>query len=71
MERYGASPNAKAPAFAGIVNQSGLTSQTLSSWLRDAHNYPEEMEFYLEGQEVDELVAYMLTLRDTNYRPPI
>ena len=71
VERYGASPNPNAPAFAGIVNQPGLTAETLSSWLRDAHNYPEEMEFYLEGPEVDDLVAYMLTLRDVNYRPPI
>jgi mono/diheme cytochrome c family protein len=69
--RYGASPNASAPPFAGVVNQPGLTAETLSSWLRDAHNYPEEMEFYLEGREVDELVAYMITLRDTNYRSPI
>lgn len=69
--RFGASPNPNAPAFAGIVNQRGLTAETLSSWLRDAHNYPEEMEFYLEGREVDDLVAYMITLRDPNYRPPI
>lgn len=69
--RHGTSPNPDAPPFAGIVNQAGLTPETLSTWLRDAHNYPEEMEFYLEGPEVDTLVAYMLTLRDANYRPPI
>ena len=46
-----------------------MTRETLTAWLRDAHNYPEEMEFYLEGPEVDELVAYMLGLRDPNYRP--
>lgn len=69
--RHAASPNPDAPPFAGIVNQPGLTPETLSSWLREAHNYPEEMEFYLEGREVDDLVAYMITLRDTNYRPPI
>jgi mono/diheme cytochrome c family protein len=71
VERYGVSPNPDAPQFAGIVNRSELTEETLSSWLRDAHNYPAEMEFYLEGREVDDLVAYMLTLRDANYRPPI
>ena len=69
--RFGASPNPNAPPFAGIINQRGLTAETLSTWLRDAHNYPEEMEFYLEGPEVEGLVAYMLTLRDANYRPPI
>lgn len=71
VERHGVSPNPKAPPFAAIVNRPGLTPETLSSWLRDAHNYPEEMEFYLEGPEVDQLVAYMLTLRDPNYRPEI
>ena len=71
VERHGVSPNPKAPPFAAIVNRPGVTPETLSSWLRDAHNYPEEMEFYLEGPEVDELVAYMLTLRDPNYRPDI
>ena len=71
VERHGVSPNPKAPPVAAIVNNPGLTRETLSSWLRDAHNFPEEMEFYLEGPEVDRLVAYMLTLRDPNYRPAI
>lgn len=71
VERIGVSPNPKAPPFAAIVNQTGLTDATLGTWLRDAHNYPEEMEFYLEGPEVDALVAYMITLRDPDYRPAI
>lgn len=71
VERLGVSPNPDAPPFAAIVNQEGLTAETLSTWLGDAHNYPEEMEFYLEKPEVDQLVAYLLTLRDPNYRPAI
>jgi mono/diheme cytochrome c family protein len=71
VERYRDSPNPNAPPFARIVNQPNLTAASLSSWLRDAHNYPAEMEFYLEGGEVDNLVAYMLTLREPAYRPPI
>lgn len=71
VERIGLSPNPDAPPFAAIVNQPGLTDETLGTWLRDAHNYPEEMEFYLEGPEVDALVAYMITLRDPDYRPAI
>jgi mono/diheme cytochrome c family protein len=67
----GTSPNRNAPSFASIANQQGLTSETLSSWLRDAHNYPGEMQFELDQREVDDLVAYMVTLRDPNYRPPI
>lgn len=68
---HGTSPNSKAPPFPQIVNQEGLTAQTLSVWLRGAHNYPAEMDFYLGEQKVDALVAYMLTLKDPNYtRPP-
>ena len=67
---YGSSPNPNAPPFGAIANQEGLTAETLSTWLRGAHNYPREMDFYLSEQEVDALVAYMLTLRDPNYRRP-
>ena len=71
VEPHQLSPNPDAPPFPAVVNRPGLTRATLSAWLRDAHNYPEEMEFYLEGPEVDYLVAYMLTLRDETYRPAI
>ena len=69
--RYGSSSNPNAPPFPAIVNQEGLTEETLSSWLRGAHNYPSEMDFDLREPEVAALVSYMLTLRDPNYvRPP-
>ena len=71
VERLGDSPNPDSPPFAAIANREGLTADTLSSWLREAHNYPQEMEFSLEGREVDDLVAYILTLRDPNYHPAI
>lgn len=64
-----ASPNPRAPPFPAIVNQEGLTTETLSTWLNDAHNYPGEMEFELEPSRVDDLVSYMLTLRDPAYKP--
>lgn len=64
------SPNSAAPLFPVIVNQEGVTAETLSVWLRGAHNYPREMDFYLQEAEVNALVAYMLTLRDPNYRRP-
>jgi len=68
--RTGMSSNSNAPPFPAIVNQEGLTEETLTFWLRGAHNYPREMDFYLGEREVDALVAYMLTLRDPNYRRP-
>lgn len=68
--RQGLSPNPNAPPFAAIVNQPGLTDATLSTWLRDAHNYPQDMDFTLGEGEVDALIAHMLMLRDPDYRPP-
>lgn len=65
------SPNPEAPAFADIANREGLDTQTLSRWLRDAHNYPEAMDFDLDQPQVEELTEYILTLRDPNYKPPI
>lgn len=71
VEAPGLSPNPKAPAFAEIANRKGLTAETLSTWLRDAHNYPEVMDFDLDAPQVGDLTAYILTLRDENYEPPI
>ena len=71
VEQRSVSPNPSAPPFARIVNQEGVTSNTLAAWLRDAHNYPSEMKFTLERRRIDDLAAYMLTLRDPNYRPEI
>lgn len=60
-----------APSFPVIVNQEGVSADTLSVWLKGAHNYPQEMDFWLQDAEVNALVAYMLTLRDPNFqRPP-
>lgn len=66
--RSGASSNPNAPPFHSIINQVDLRPETAAAWLRDAHNYPSEMNFSLSERQVDELVVYMLTLRDPNYR---
>jgi mono/diheme cytochrome c family protein len=54
------SPNPNAPPFRAIVNRPGMTPQLLATWLKDGHNYPAEMGFYLEPGKVDSLVAYMI-----------
>jgi mono/diheme cytochrome c family protein len=64
------SPNPRAPEFVNIVNRQGLTAETLSPWLKGAHNYPNEMAFQLDPSKVDDLVAYMLTLKSQEHRPP-
>ncbi len=65
------SANDKAPPLEAIANVRGLTENTLKSWLRDSHNYPGQMDFEIDAKRIDELAAYMLTLRSPDYRPPI
>jgi len=59
----GLSPNPEAPPFEAVVAASGLTRQTLSTFLRDRHNFPGAMAFAIDGEAIDDLTAYMLTLR--------
>ena len=65
VARNSLSPIPQAPAFEEIVNTPGLTPQTLATWLRDSHNYPEMMNFEIAPEQLDSLSAYMLTLRNT------
>lgn len=58
-----ASGTSNAPAFAMLVNERHADAQSLSAWLRGAHNYPQEMDFALRDSEVKALVAYMLSLK--------
>lgn len=70
VEAFGLSPNPDAPEWPAIANRRGLTRETLTDWLVNAHNYPVEMDFYLEDDEVQQLVNYMLTLQSEDYHPP-
>ncbi|MFN4113311.1 MAG: c-type cytochrome [Sphingomonadaceae bacterium] len=63
VEEPGLSPNPAAPTFAEIASKPGVTEKTLATYLRDAHNYPEAMDFELTRQQADALAEYMLTLR--------
>ena len=71
VEAFALSPNPAAPDFASIANRPGINRETLLTWLRDAHNYPAEMDFWLEGGEADQLTAYILSLRRAGYEPSI
>lgn len=65
------SPNPQAPPFEDIVNARGVTSATLKPWLRDAHNFPEVMNFQIDSGQIDALAEYMMTLQKSDYTPPI
>lgn len=63
------SPNPASPSFAAIANRRGLSETSLGDWLADAHNYPEEMDFTLTRKQIEQIAAYMVTLRDAGYVP--
>lgn len=65
------SPNPTAPGFEQVANTPGLTSASLKQWLADVHNYPDAMYFEIPAEHIDDLTAYLLTLRREDYRPPI
>lgn len=65
------SPNPEAPPFEAVVNSRGLTARTLETFLRDSHNFPGAMAFSIDPKEVDDVTAYMLTLKRADYKPPI
>jgi mono/diheme cytochrome c family protein len=63
------SPNPASPSFAAIANRNGLSEKSLADWLEDAHNYPEMMDFTLTRPQIDQIAAYMVTLRKAGYVP--
>jgi mono/diheme cytochrome c family protein len=63
------SPNPESPSFAAIANRPGLTQATLATWLSDAHNYPEQMDFTLTRDQTQAIADYMITLRRAGYVP--
>ncbi len=67
----GSSPNPESPAFEDIANRSGLTTATLRQYLRDAHNYPDAMQFRLNRNEARDLSAYLITLKRPGHKPAI
>lgn len=63
------SPVPRAPSFAAIANRRGLSETSLAVWLSEAHNYPEDMDFTLTRPQIDQIAAYMVTLRRAGYVP--
>jgi mono/diheme cytochrome c family protein len=45
------SPNSDAPPFASIARRPGLTNATASRWLRNSHDFPDQMNFTLEPDQ--------------------
>lgn len=67
----GTSPNPEAPPFEAVINKPGLNMDTLKPWLSNSHDFPAVMDFSIDPEQVDDLAAYMLTLKSVSYRPDI
>lgn len=65
------SPNPAAPPFEAVANTPGLTRASLNEWLKKPHNFPDAMYFEIPAEHIDDLTAYMITLRRADYKPAI
>ena len=63
------SPNPAAPGFDVVANSAGLTRETATDWLVDAHNYPELMEFELTREEAEKVAEYLVSLQREDFEP--
>jgi mono/diheme cytochrome c family protein len=57
------SPVSEAPAFAGIARTPGMTAAALTVWLT-AHPHPTMPLIKLSHEQVQDVAAYILSLRD-------
>jgi mono/diheme cytochrome c family protein len=56
------SPNAQAPAFKKVANTPGMSITALTVWSRTSH--PTMPNLVIEPTDMDNLIAYILSLRD-------
>jgi mono/diheme cytochrome c family protein len=57
------SPNPSAPSFKDAANTPGMTPTALMVWLQSA-NHPTMPNITIRGQELRNVVAYILSLKD-------
>jgi mono/diheme cytochrome c family protein len=57
------SPNPDAPTFKEVANTPGMSARALNVWFRTSH--PTMPDFIIAEGDADNLVAYILSLRDT------
>jgi len=57
------SPDLKAPRFKDVANTPGMTPTALMVWLQNA-NHPTMPNLMIRGQELRNVAAYILSLKD-------
>jgi mono/diheme cytochrome c family protein len=61
LDTDAASPNERAPAFKAIAKTPGMSITALTVWSRTSH--PTMPNFVIAPSDMDDLVAYILSLR--------
>jgi mono/diheme cytochrome c family protein len=64
----GPGPVAAAPSLMSVANRSGTTPQSLSHWLTSSH--PTMPNYIFNKEAVDDLVAYIMTLKHEPQQNP-
>ena len=62
LRSEGPSPNRRAPSFKQIANTPGMSITALTVWSRTTH--PTMPNLVIDPNDMDDLIAYMLSLRD-------
>jgi len=62
LQTDAASPNRQAPAFKTVANTPGMSITALTVWSRTSH--PTMPNLVIEPADMDDLIAYILSLRD-------
>jgi mono/diheme cytochrome c family protein len=57
------SPDPKAPRFKDVANTSGMTPTAIMVWLQNSH-HPTMPNLMIRGQELRNVTAYILSLKD-------
>jgi mono/diheme cytochrome c family protein len=56
------SPLANAPPFKAVANTPGMTAMALTVWFHTSH--PTMPNIVIHGDDMDNIIAYILSLRD-------
>ena len=64
VKEAGRSTNPDAPTFEAIAKTSGLTSAALTLMLQTSHN--KMPNIVLKGDDLKDIVAYILSLKESN-----
>jgi len=58
------SPNSEAPTFKAVANSTGMSSTALTLWMQSPHLHLSMPELIVPVEDRDDLIAYILGVKD-------